>query len=173
MTTIPGAVTVDSFDDWAEENGEAIGLGSLFDDTVIGVLDLSFFMDYDGPFFKDRGESCFGSRSGFLDPQAGIRKHKGGSVLGAFWFWGCTDEGTVGGDPSTGECKREVKYELDLLGQFDDPDNWPPVNPATTTLTMKSWELFAMNEGKFVKNRSCLGGDDFASDVKILVTRTN
>ena len=63
---------------------------------------------------------------------------------------------------------------MDLLGQFDDPDNWRPVSGSFTILTIKSWELIVEGEEDVVRSRSCLGGGDFADPfVQILVERTN
>ena len=176
--TITGAIDGHSSDgiDWTErKSGEGIGHSS-YNIGDVGKLDLGFFfMHFDEPFFKDRGEYYFGSASGLLFNQAGIRKHKGGSVLGRFWFKGCTDKGTVGGDPFRGDCIREVLYSLDLLGLFEIPDNWRPASGTTTTLTITSWELIVEAEGDVVKSRSCIGGseEEDGFQVEILVTRTN
>ena len=174
VTTIAGPVdeddnllvAVDSISFWEEHKGrESIGLGSF--DGGIGLLYLRFLTFEDDIFSGSRGAKCFPDGGPFqLYPEAGISKHRGGSVLGAFWFLGCTDEGT----DAFGECITEVLYELDLRGP-SLPHNWRPASEDPSTVIIKSWETF-FQEGDG-RSRSCVGEGDFASDVQIRVTREN
>ncbi len=163
-----GPMTVKSNNHWEDSKGGEMIILQSFNEGDIGELDLSFFTSVNDIFFGVRGANCFGSASGLIVPQAHFRKHKGGSVLGRFWFKGCTDEGI---DLLTSECITEVLYELDLFGPYL-PENWRPASEQPSTVIITGWEMFAGGEGGG-SSRSCLGGDDFVQDFHILVERMN
>ncbi len=138
---------------WQQESGSSwVNFKPWFQD-ITGSLDLSYFrLPYKdgGPFYDSRGEICFGV--GDVDLfQAILSGKRRGSAEGNFWFVGNTEDGLT-----------EVMYRLRLFGWLvDGPDDWPPPPSGSKTMTMIDWKMVVENEGKDIKNISCLGDGTF------------
>ena len=61
-----------------------------------------------------------------------------------------------------------------MIGDFDDSEVWPPpTHGSSSTLTMTGWEMGVTNEGKTIKDISCIGEGQFDENkgVTIVVIR--
>jgi hypothetical protein len=127
--------------DWESTNNGKVSWQSSWGTGVGGVLDLSYF---EGEFTN--GTNCFGD-SGLVF-SASLAQQRDRSASGVIWFEGYTD------DRST-----LVLYRLRIDGLLEAPDNWIP--SAKNTMTMTTWSMHLENQGRQVKNISCLGEGDF------------
>ncbi len=162
--------------------------------------DLSFFTSSSGPFDEEdgdevtNGQKCF-PKEGDLEQEAHegddhkghehrgegsfsihqgrVQEGRGGRVEASFWFHGFTHtevEVEGGGDELV-----KVLYALQLTGEYATSDPLLPTLPPVdidVVLAMTTWRLSVSNEGKAIKNISCIGKDDFVGDVNVTIRVT-
>jgi hypothetical protein len=170
-----GDLTGGSSENWLGDS-KGVGLNDAGVHDGVGM----FLVSTDLPFFASEfygdddnsGALCFpGEEHGdfvyeedYLLHQAQIKEGKKGRAEATFWFHGLTAEVT---NPT------RVLYALTLYGDFDETKPWPPVDDEHVILMKKGWKMIVENEGKAIKDVSCIDkieGDDVI-DVTITVTK--
>lgn len=158
-------ISGESTDPWLTfGKGTSIGLNDASEGRVPGEFtNLSFFAALPGnspPFSADDGAICFPSAP-FAIHQGRVQEGRGGRAQAGFWFHGWTHD-TVDG------VLVKVLYNLLLTGDFPADPLPPTAINQPIEMNMTAWELGATNEGKAIKDISCIG--EGATNVTIMVT---
>lgn len=141
---------------WRQESGQSQVVYNEFWDDVgtFGLItDLDFFRNQfpgtpDSSTEFTEGDNCFPVGDTFLF-SALLKKGKKSSAIAVFWFDGWTNNGS-----------KDVLYRLELHGEFDESEDFPPAK--ANQLLLDVWSLKVENEGKTIRGISCIGeGDTF------------
>ena len=139
--------------DWVVDSGKDWVRYQHFWDGPQGVLtNLAFFQDA-----FTNGASCFPISTPLF--AATLQTGRAGGASAALWF-----------DGHTNDSSTEILYILRLDGVVDDPQNWPPEVGTTNNMMLTDWSMGVENEGKKIKNISCLGEGDTDFVTYIYVT---
>jgi len=137
-----------------------LGDGSLGHNGVGAFENLNFFTSMDGPFQEkdgvtfNRGERCFGKEPAVIHQGAVSLGKFGEGAEAGFFFEGFTHTKVENDD---GDLELvPINYLLKLTGVFSS-GTWPPTDGHPAVLVMMAWELSATNEGKRIKEISCIG----------------
>jgi len=131
------------------------GAGKSLDGSAL--LNLSYFHS-NGQFTND-ATKCFPANDVALFAGGLNKKGNAGAAKGMFWFVGKTGDGNT-----------EVLYLLQVFGKLDYPDDWPPEK--SNVMRMTEWSMKVENEGKQVKDISCLGEGTTGFSTIISVIKT-
>ena len=158
-------ISGESTDPWLTfGKGTSIGLNDASEGRVPGEFtNLSFFAALPGdspPFSAAEGAICFPSAP-FAIHQGRVQEGRGGRAQAGFWFHGSTHTEVEGEFV-------QVLYNLFLTGVFPGDPLPPTAFNQPIEMTMTAWVLGATNEGKAIKDASCIG--EGATDVTIMVT---
>jgi len=135
--------------DWESSNNDKVSWQRSWGTGDGGVLNLSYFEDE-----FTLGAECFGLSGPVF--AASLAQQRGGGASGAIWFEGYAEDAAT-----------PILYRLRIDGLFDDPDNWLP--SVSNTMTMTAWSMHLENQGRQVKNISCLGEGDFPDKKPLII----